>query len=72
MRFMRKTEGIEVLGGSARSAAEAVGVSPQAVCDWPELLPPRIADRVIAAWVRKNLIDELPQVLRGSQGVAHD
>lgn len=68
---MRKTEGIEVLGGSARSAAEAIGVSPQAVCDWPELLPPRIADRVVAAWARQHLRDALPPVLRGNQEAAH-
>lgn len=68
---MRKTEGIEILGGSARCAAEAIGVSPQAVCDWPELLPPRIADRVVAAWVRKNLLEALPPILRGNQEAAH-
>lgn len=64
---MRKTDGIEVLGGSARSAADAIGVSPQAVGDWPDLLPPRIADRVIAAWVRINIPEVLPLVLQSGR-----
>ena len=68
---MRKTDGIEVLGGSARSAAEAIGVSPQAVGDWPDPLPPRIADRVIAAWVLANKPDVLPHVLRNSRVASH-
>ena len=55
MSPMKKSDGIEVLGGTARAAAEAIGVSPQAVCDWPDLLPRRIADRVLAAWARENV-----------------
>lgn len=46
---MKKAEAIEALGGSIAAAAEAINVSYQAVNQWPEELPPRIADRVQAA-----------------------
>ena len=46
---MLKTEAIELLGGTIASAADAIGVTYQAVDKWPEDLPPRIADRVQAA-----------------------
>lgn len=46
---MQKATAIEQLGGSVAAAAKAIGVSYQAVNQWPELLPPRIVDRVQAA-----------------------
>lgn len=49
---MKKTDAIQMLGGSTASAAKAIGVTYQAVDKWPEELPPRIEDRVIAAAVR--------------------
>lgn len=52
---MRKVEAIELLGGSVSAVADAIGVSYQAVRQWPEELPPRIADRVTAAIARKLL-----------------
>jgi hypothetical protein len=51
---MDKTEAIKLLGGTVTQAAEAVGVSPQAVSLWPDVLPPRIADRVQAALWRMS------------------
>lgn len=56
---MLKTKAIELLGGSAASAAEAVGVSPSAISQWPDELPDRISDRVLAALARKHLPPEL-------------
>lgn len=53
--LMLKTKAIELLGGSVTAAAEAVGVSYQAVDKWPDELPPRIEDRVLAAIARKHL-----------------
>ena len=50
---MDKTEAIRLLGGTATSAAELVGVSLSAVGQWPDPLPQRIADRVQAALWRK-------------------
>lgn len=46
---MTKREAAELLGGSLTQVARAVGISPSAVCQWPDPLPPRLADRVIAA-----------------------
>lgn len=52
---MLKSKAIELLGGSVTAAAEAVGISPSAVTQWPEVLPSRIADRVLAALAKKHL-----------------
>lgn len=54
-----KQTAIELLGGTISAAAAAVGVTHQAVAKWPEQLPPRIADRVLAAVARKHLPDAL-------------
>lgn len=51
---MLKSKAIELLGGTVAAAAAAVGVSYQAVDKWPEVLPDRIVDRVIAALVRQG------------------
>jgi hypothetical protein len=51
---MLKSRAIELLGGSVASVAEAVGVTVQAISQWPDELPPRIADRVLAALARKK------------------
>lgn len=45
---MKKSEAIELLGGSVSEAAKAIGVTYHAVKKWPDELPPRIADRVYA------------------------
>lgn len=52
---MLKTKAIELLGGSTAAAAEAIGVTYQAVMKWPDVLPDRIADRVLAALAKKHL-----------------
>lgn len=46
---MLKTEALELLGGTPAAAAREVGVSTQAISQWPDQLPPRIVDRVQAA-----------------------
>lgn len=51
---MNKAEAIQQLGGSIPAAAKAIGVSYQAVNQWPEVLPSRIVDRVQAALYRKQ------------------
>jgi hypothetical protein len=56
---MHKSKAIELLGGTIAAAAEAVGCSYQAVNQWPDELPARIADRVLAAQARKHLPPEL-------------
>ena len=52
---MRKDQALQLLGGSVSAAADAIGVSYQAVDKWPEELPRRIDDRVIAACVRRGI-----------------
>lgn len=52
---MRKSKAIELLGGTTAAAARAIGVSYQAVDKSPDDLPPRIADRVLAALAREKL-----------------
>jgi len=51
---MKKSRALELLGGTVASAAEAIGISSAAVSQWPEELPDRIVDRVIAALVKLN------------------
>lgn len=60
---MDKTKAIELLGGSVSAAAAKLGVSYQAVDKWPDTLPPRIADRVVAALARDHLDPEMLQQL---------
>jgi len=49
---MLKTEAIKLLGGTIPAAADAIGITYQAVSKWPDELPDRIADRVYAALAR--------------------
>lgn len=57
---MKKADAIAQLGGSVQSAARAIGVTYQAVKKWPDILSPRIEDRVVAAMIRANR-DDRPQ-----------
>lgn len=49
---MKKARAIEMLGQTTTAAASTLGISYQAVRQWPDDLPPKIADRVFAAFVR--------------------
>ena len=51
---MNKADAIRLLGGTAAAAAKAIGISSAAVSLWPDVLPPRIADRVQAALWRQE------------------
>lgn len=51
---MNKQKAIKLLGGSIAEAAKNIGISYQAVSKWPDVLPPRISDRVIAALARAS------------------
>lgn len=51
---MNKQHAIELLGGSVAAAARSIGVTFQAVDKWPDVLPPRIADRVQAVLWRRS------------------
>ncbi len=52
---MLKSQAIELLGGTVTLAADAIGINPQAVSQWPESLPRRLADRVLAACIRSGI-----------------
>lgn len=56
---MHKSKAIELLGGTIAAAADAIGISYQAVNQWPDELPDRIQDRVLAVIARKHLSPEL-------------
>jgi hypothetical protein len=56
---MDKSEAIRLLGGTVRLAADRIGCTYQAVRQWPDPLPPAIADRVQAALARALLSPEL-------------
>lgn len=51
---MLKTKAVEIFETQAR-LARAVGVGGAAVSKWPDVLPPKIGDRVIAACVRAGI-----------------
>ncbi len=56
---MLKSKAIELLGGTPAEAARQVGVTTQAISQWPDELPDRIADRVLAALARRHLPPEM-------------
>jgi predicted transcriptional regulator len=49
---MTKNHAIELFGGSVGSLAKALGVTPQAIYQWPDELPQAQADRVMGAAIR--------------------
>lgn len=56
---MRKTTALRLLGPTNADLARRVGVSGSAVSQWPEVLPPRLQDRVLAALARQHLPADL-------------
>ncbi len=55
---MKKSYAIRMLGGTPTKAAQAIGITPSAVGQWPEdptELPNSIRDRVQAALWRKRM-----------------
>jgi hypothetical protein len=67
---MRKDEALAALGLSVPEAAREIGISAQAIYDWPDELPPRIRDRVQAVlWRRLHggtaAADCLPRCVSG-------
>ncbi len=51
---MKKQDAIRIFGTGTK-LAHAIGISPQAVYQWPEELTAALNDRVIAAAIRENL-----------------
>lgn len=75
---MRKEAALNLFNGSVADAARALGVSYQAIDKWPDPLPRRIMDRVVAACVYSgiaipaDLLTEVRQAAcAAAQEVAH-
>lgn len=52
---MNKTDAMSLLDGIAMADAAAIGITPQAFGQWPDPLPRRLEDRVVAAIARRTL-----------------
>lgn len=68
---MHKSKAIELLGGTITSAAKEIGVTYQAIDKWPDELPPRLADRVLAAVARKRFPELADDKAAPDPEVAH-
>jgi len=70
---MNKSDAIKLLGGTPTACAEAIGITVQAVSDWPDVLSARISDRVYAALARKQIKaqQEAAADQAGAQGEPH-
>lgn len=53
---MKKQDAINLFGGSVRDVAVAIGISVQAVYDWPDDLTDAITDRVVAGLLRTGRV----------------
>jgi len=54
---MEKARAIKFFG-TVLNLAQAIGIKHQAIYGWPDELPPRIEDRVIAALLRADRVTE--------------
>lgn len=52
---MTKARAIELLGGTPTAAACEMRITASAVSQWPDVLPARLEDRVLAALARRHL-----------------
>ena len=52
---MTKTQAIGLFR-TGRALADALGITPSAVYQWPEDLPPRVADEIVGAALRCRLV----------------
>ena len=51
-----KQEAIQIFGGTMRAVGDALGITRQAVYQWPEALPQETSDRLLGAAIRLNLL----------------
>lgn len=65
---MKKSQAV-TLFGSVGDLAKALGITPQAIYQWPDDLPQRTADEVIGAAVRLGKLPSAPWP-RGGEGRA--
>ena len=67
---MQKIEAIQMLGKTASEAAAAIGITPQALGQWPDELPQRLVDRVQAALWRRTHGEQPEQLQAETQQTA--
>jgi DNA-binding transcriptional regulator YdaS (Cro superfamily) len=53
---MTKTQASDLFGGTQAALAKALGITPGAVSQWPEILTPKQEDWVRGAAVRLGII----------------
>lgn len=58
-----KSLAIRVFGGH-KALADAIGIRPQTLSGWPEVLSPRLQDRIEAALHREGLFDDMRRAMR--------
>lgn len=51
-----KQEAIRIFGGTMKAVGDALGISRQAVYQWPEELPQDTSDRLVGAAIRLKLL----------------
>lgn len=51
-----KQEAIRIFGGTMKAVGDALGISRQAVYQWPEDLPQDTSDRLVGAAIRLKLL----------------
>lgn len=69
---MTKTRAIALLGGTVTEAAGRIGVTVSAVSQWPEDLPARLVDRVLAALAREHLPPDVLSAAAAAPAVTPD
>lgn len=66
-----KQEAIRIFGGTMKAVGDALGISRQAVYQWPEELPQDTSDRLVGAAIRLKLLPpRLPDSRRRRNGTA--
>ena len=54
---MTKTDMLKLMGKDLSGCAEEIGITVQAISDWPEELSTKLRDRVQAAIARRHMPD---------------
>ena len=68
---MNKQDAINLLGGSPKKAAQAMGyVSVHAIYMWPDVLSVAVSDRVLGAVARKKTKRKAEKAVTSSNGRA--
>lgn len=70
MQEMPKSAAIALLGGTVSEAARRIGVTQSAITQWPDVLPARLQDRVLAALAREHLAHLWPPAAQAEQSAA--